>query len=54
MQRIVAGNAGYKVWSANLTVNTRGLALSKQFIRDDFASAKVPVIVSKSALETEL
>lgn len=44
IERIKARKAGYKVWSANLVVNLRGLPLTKQMLRDQFARAKLDAI----------
>lgn len=38
--RIKARKEGYKIWSANLTVNTRGLRLSKTGMRRDWVAAR--------------
>lgn len=40
LDRIKARKAGYKVWSANLIVNKRGLALTKWTLRDNFEAAR--------------
>lgn len=40
IDRIKARKAGYKVWSANLTVNTRGLRLSKTTMRRYWVAAR--------------
>lgn len=40
VERIKARKAGYKVWSANLTVNTRGMRLSRTKMRTDFVEAR--------------
>lgn len=40
IQRIKARKEGYKVWSANLTVNTRGLRLAKKTMRDMWVAAR--------------
>jgi integrase len=40
LDRIKARKATYKVWSAHLTVNSRGLPLSKQVLRDRFETAR--------------
>jgi len=40
IERIQARKARYKVWSANLAVNTRGLPMTKQTLRDQFEAAR--------------
>lgn len=50
IERIARRKAGYKVWCANLTVNTRGLPLSKQVLRDNFADAKAAALAANPAL----
>lgn len=40
IKRIKARKEGYKVWSANLTVNTRGLRLSKTGMRRNWVAAR--------------
>lgn len=46
LERIAKRKAGYKVWCANLAVNQRGLALTKQTLRTNFEDAR-----EKAALE---
>ncbi|AMM23209.1 integrase [Variovorax sp. PAMC 28711] len=40
IQRIKTRKEGYKVWSANLTVNLRGLRLAKKTMREMFVTAR--------------
>ena len=41
LARIAARKAGYKVWCASLTVNTRGMPLTKQMLRKAVAKARI-------------
>lgn len=40
IERITTRKAGYKVWSSALCVNTRGLPMTKQTLRDHFETAR--------------
>lgn len=50
IERIKARKESYKVWSANLTVNTRGLRLAKKTMRDMFVSARTEAAAKNPAL----
>jgi integrase len=54
MARITARKAGYKVWSANLAVNTRGLALTKQTLRTAFEAARDAAAIANPKLAEEI
>lgn len=54
IDRILARKAGYKVWCANLTVNSRGMPLSKQVLRDMFADAKKAALLANPKMAAEL
>lgn len=54
LQRISARKEGYKVWCANLTVNTRGLPLTKQVLRDHFAAAKAAATLASPEMADDI
>ena len=55
LERIKERKARYKIWCASLTVNTRGMALSKQVLRDAFETAREAAAVkADSAKKPEL
>lgn len=49
--RIKARKEGYKIWSANLTVNTRGMRLSKTKMRTDFVEARAAAALANPQLK---
>jgi len=54
LNRIDARKEGYKIWCANLTVNTRGLPLTKQVLRDHFAAAKAAATLAHPKLADDI
>lgn len=54
LERIQARKAGYKVWSAHLTVNTRGLALTRQTLRTQFEEAREAAAKAHPKLAAEI
>ena len=54
IERITQRKAGYKIWCANLTVNTRGMPLSKQVLRDNFSAAKAAAIKAHPKLAEDI
>lgn len=54
IERIAERKEGYKVWCANLTVNTRGLPLTKQVLRDHFATAKKAAALASPKLADDI
>ncbi len=54
LERIDKRKADYKVWSANLTVNTRGLALTKATMRDMWEEAREAAAVANPTRADEI
>ena len=54
IERITQRKAGYKIWCTSLAVNTRGLPLSKQVLRDNFAVAKKAAIAANPKLASDI
>jgi integrase len=51
IQRIKSRKETYKVWSANLTVNTRGMRLAKKTMRDMFVAARAKAAAENPKLK---